>query len=202
MILVGRYVSPFARRTAVVLQLMGLDYEHRELSTAQHGAEIRGFNPVGRVPALELDDGDVLIDSGAIIDYLNEIAPPGRQVIPASGLERRQVLKLTAIGHAAAEKVVALFYERTRRPQEKVFEDWAHALENQIHGGLDALDQAAEGRDWLVGDALTLADITAVCAYDAVRLIAPALTDGHPYPHLTALAGRCNAMPAFAETAP
>ena len=202
MILVGRYVSPFARRVAVVLQHLDIDYEHRGLSTAEHVAEIRSFNPVGRVPALELEDGEVLIDSGAIIDYLNEIAPAGRAVIPASGPARRQVLKLTAIAHAAAEKAVALFYERTRRPQDKVFEDWAHGLENQVHGGLQALDAAAQDRTWLVGEEMTVADITAVCALDAVRLIAPSLLDGHPYPHLTALAERCNALPAFADTMP
>jgi glutathione S-transferase len=101
-----------------------------------------------------------------------------------------------------AEKGVASFYERTRRPEDKVFQDWVDQLDEQVRSALVALDHAADGREWLVGERITLADVTAVCAHDFLRITSPYQFDGHHYPHLEALAARCNAMPAFAETRP
>jgi glutathione S-transferase len=201
MILVGRNLSPFVRRTATVLKLIGLDFEQYGLSTADDGEEIRKHNPVGRVPALILDDGEVLIDSGAIIDHLNELAPADRKLIPESGASRRKVLRLTAIAHGVAEKGVASAYERNRRPDEKVWQDWVDLVEGQVSGGLGELEEAASGGGWLAGDAVTLADVTAVCAYDFIAIIAPYLVKDGAYPNLQALSERANALPAFADTA-
>ena len=65
MILIGRNLSPFVRRTATALNHVGLDYDQKGLSTADDADEIRKYNPVGRVPTLILDDGEAIIDSGA-----------------------------------------------------------------------------------------------------------------------------------------
>ncbi len=91
MILIGRNMSPFVRRTSTALNILGLRYEQKGLSTADDGAEIRKYNPIQRVPALVLDDGEAIVDSSAIIDHLNEIAPENRRIIPASGYEYRDI---------------------------------------------------------------------------------------------------------------
>ena len=73
MILIGRYLSPFVRRAATTLHLYGIPYEHHPLQhTGDAAAELRTRNPVGRVPALIIDDGQVLVDSSTIIDYLDQ----------------------------------------------------------------------------------------------------------------------------------
>ena len=162
MILIGRDLSPFVRRVAVSLQVMNLPFERRELSTADHAAEIRALNPLGRVPALVLsDDEPALIDSWAILDYLDHEVAPERALVPSEGDGRREVLRLVAIGTGATEKAVASFYERTRRPKETVHQPYADHLDGQVAAGLQALDAAIEGRDWLVGGNMTQADITA-----------------------------------------
>ena len=71
MILVGRYLSPFVRRTAVTLKLYGIPFEHQPLSTMTDMDAIKKLNPVGRVPVLVLDDGESLVDSAAILDHLD-----------------------------------------------------------------------------------------------------------------------------------
>lgn len=203
MILVGRNVSPFVRRVAVVLRLSGLSYEQKNLATADQLEEIKEYNPVGRVPALELDDDEVLIDSSAIIDYLTEIAPSDKKLIPISGPERWAVLRFTAIALGVMDKGVALSYERNRRPADKVWDEWVARLSGQVEGGLDALEQAMQGIDWLVGDVMTLADVTAVCAYDFAAAAAPDLATADRYPRLASLSERCSEdHPAFAETKP
>ena len=202
MILVGRNVSPFVRRTAVVMRLLGLSYKQENLATADQLEEIKEYNPVGRVPSLELDEGEVLIDSSAIIDYLNEIAPADKKLLPVSGPERWAVQKQTAIALAVADKAVALSYESRRRPPEKVWDQWVERLSGQVTGGLDAMEQSLQGMDWLVGEKMTLADVTAVCAFDSAAMIAPELVTEDRYPRLASLSERCAELPAFAETKP
>ena len=91
MILVGRYLSPFVRRVAVTLRLYGLEYEHRPLMAfGDDKKTISQWNPVGRVPVLLLDDGEVLFESSAILDYLDERVGPERALIPSSGPARRE----------------------------------------------------------------------------------------------------------------
>ena len=198
--LIGRNLSPFVRRTAIVLKLLNLAYEQRGLSTADDTAEIAKINPVVRVPSLILYDGEVLIDSNAIIDHLLEVGDPEHRLLPAVGADRRAVLRLAAIGHGVMEKGVASSYERNRRPKEKVFDGWVNQVEGQAAGGLTALNEAASNGGFLHGDHLTLADINAVVAHDFVAVAAPYLLQDNAYPALAALAQRCNEMPAFAET--
>ena len=200
MILIGRNLSPFVRRTAISLKLIGLEFEQRPLSTADHADEIAKYNPLGRVPALVLDDGEALIDSTAIIDYLNEIAPAERRLIPPAGAERRAVLRADAIGLGATEKAIQAVYEKNRRPADKIYQGWLDMLSGQVTGGLIALDNELGSKAWLVGDRLTLADVTAVCAFG----VAPACLDNPAadarFANLAGLAGRCHELPAFAET--
>lgn len=72
MILVGQYDSPYTRRVAVSLGLLGFDFEHDARSVFADFDSMRATNPLGRVPSLILSDGTTLIDSGAILDWLDQ----------------------------------------------------------------------------------------------------------------------------------
>ena len=89
MLLIGKLNSPFVRRVAVSLKLLGIGYEHADWSIGPDLERIRQYNPLGRVPTLVLDEGEVLMDSTAILDHLDEVAGPGRALLPGSGRERR-----------------------------------------------------------------------------------------------------------------
>lgn len=201
MILVGRNLSPFVRRTGVVLKTLGMAYETKGLSTADDAAEILKINPVGRVPSLVLDDGETVVDSAAIIDYALEAADPDNRLLAPSGADRRAVLRVSAIAQGAMEKAVASSYERNRRPKDKVFQGWVDQVEGQTASALAELDglAAADG-DWMHGGDMTLADINAVVAFDFVSIAEPYLVKDDAYPALAALSARCNELPAFAET--
>jgi len=159
---------------------------------------------VGRVPALILADGETLLDSGAIIDHLVETHDTERKLVPASGAARRAVLKTTALAHGVMEKGVSSSYERNRRPEEKVYQDWVDRCDGQAESGLRALEaQAAQATsEWLHGDEITLGDITAVLAYEFVRASARYVIDRNDFPALAALVAKAKAIPAFAESKP
>jgi len=183
------------------MRLLGIAYEHLPYTAWSQLAAVREVNPVGRVPALILDSGESLFDSAAILDYLDQLVGPGRSLVPAGGLQRQRVLQVTACALGALEKVVAVLYERTMHPPEKVHEPWVEHNEGQARSGLRWLD-AILPSPWLVGDTLTQADITTVVMYDFTRIVNPGLIPDGRYPGLDALAAGCAAIPAFVETRP
>jgi len=97
MILIGQYDSPFVRRVAIAMRLYGLPFEHRPWSTFGEGDKIAPFNPLRRVPTLVLDDGEALIESTAILDYLDELAGAQDAMIAENGLERRRAAEGSSI---------------------------------------------------------------------------------------------------------
>jgi len=89
MILIGQYDSPFVRRVAIALRRYGLAFEHRPWSTFGDADRIAPFNQLRRVPTLVLDSGEALIESTAILDYLDELVGPEKAMIADHGPERR-----------------------------------------------------------------------------------------------------------------
>lgn len=203
MILVGRYLSPFVRRVAATMKVYGMPFERRVLSTITDGDAIRAVNPIGRVPALVLDSGEILIDSATILDYLDECAGPARALVPAEGAERREVLKLVALALGAAEKGVALVYETKRRPERLVSPEWAGMLKSQVRGGLAEVDEIlGQDQPWLALGRMTQADVTAIAALDFLGAMLPGVFAPDAFPNLARLVQRTARMPAFAETHP
>lgn len=198
--LLGTYGSPFVRRVGVTLHLYGLPFDHAPLFTGEHRAEITAHSPLGRIPALVLNDGTALTDSSAILDYLDETMGDAA-LTPRSGPARRRVLALTAIGLGTAEKYVAAYYETALRPQTHVWQPWLDRLNAQIVQGLAALEAAMTG-PYLAGDTLTQADVTAICALDGVLIDMPDLTGPGDFPKLRALRDRLADLDAFRLTLP
>lgn len=201
MILYGRYRSPFTRRVAISMRLLGIPYEHRAVTTWTHLSDVRKVNPVGRVPALVLDDGECLFDSGAILDYLDQLAGPDRALVPALEPSRHRVLRIVACAMGGLEKVVAALYEHTMHPAEKVHEPWIKHNEAQACSAFAWLDKI-ETSPWLARDGLTQADVTTVVTWDFTNIVAPWLLANNAYPNLNALRERCNELPAFGDTLP
>ncbi len=196
--LVGRLLSPFVRRVAATLHVYGMAYESLPLSTISDGVAIKGYNPVGRVPSLILDGGEILIDSSAIIDHLDELAGDAA-LIPRGGADRREVMRAVQIALGAADKAVAAFYEGHRRPDGLVWPDALANLQAQALGGFAALESMLTG-DFLCLGRLTQADITALAGYDFAMKVTPTLLDGQTS-RLAALSARLNADPRIGRTA-
>ncbi len=113
--LIGHYDSPFVRRVGISLHLLGMPFERQLLSVFGDADELRAYNPVGRVPALVLDDGEVLVDSAAILDHLDQAVGPERALLPAGGKARRDALQKVVLATGINDKAVAITYERRHR---------------------------------------------------------------------------------------
>ncbi|NQU57387.1 MAG: glutathione S-transferase family protein [Rhodospirillales bacterium] len=203
MILVGRLLSPFVRRVLVTLNVYGMACQRSPLTTASDGDAIGKMNPLRRVPALVLDDGEALIDSIAIVDYLDDLVGPERALVPASGVERRKALKLLSLAVGVAEKAVVAHYEKNRRPEDKFWDQWFEGCAGQALAGLAALEGAApEDGGWLAGPKMSQVDITTAVTYEFINVVLPDLIGANSYPRLVALAARMNEIEAYASTHP
>ena len=199
MILIGMFDSPFVRRVAVSMNFLGVRFEHRNWSVGKDFELIRQLNPLGRVPALVQADGDTLIESAAILDFLDENADPPRALLPRSGEARREALRIIAIAVGAGEKGVVQVYETAFRPPEKRYRPWVERCHTQMHAALAELDRIAQVRtgEWLIGDRITQTDITATCVYTFLSDALAINRNAVAYPALGAIAARCEVLPAF-----
>ena len=141
-----------------------------------------------------LDNGEILIESAAMLDYLDEIAGPSRALIPATGEERRRSLRILASATAGCDKAIAINYER-RRPQEMIFVDWIARCRAQLEaalGELEALNlELADFRP------LKQTEITTACMFGYIKRVEPDAVSGGRYPFLHRLSAACEARQEF-----
>ena len=199
--LIGVNRSPYTRRVAITLKTYGLPYEQRDLSSFGNRAAVRAANPLGRIPALVLDDGEVLVDSGAIIDHLDEAYGRDRALTPASGADRRAVLKVAALMMGACDKGLHAAHERNHHPAEKVHQPWIDDCMAQTKSALAAVEAMVDPAEpYLLLGRLTQADVTAFIAERLARGLG--VDTETQMPRLRALAKRLAAKPAFRSTEP
>lgn len=198
MILVGQYDSPYVRRVAISLRVLGFAYEHDTRSVFGDFDAMRRMNPVGRIPSLVLDDGEVLIDSAAILDWIDQAVGAERALVPPVGAARRLALRRIALATGALDKIGAATYERVIRPPALRWPEWIARCRVQAGGAIEAL--AAE--PWPADAPLDQAQITTACVLRYVRMVDPDLLPPGRHPALDGLSERCEARPEFQATYP
>jgi glutathione S-transferase len=201
MILIGMLDSPYVRRCAVSMKLMGVPFEHRSVSVFRHFDQFRAINPVVKAPSLVCDDGSVLMDSTLIVDYLEHVVAPQRRLMPDGGRDRQEALRLIGLAMAACEKCVQIVYEKEQRPADKRHDPWLARVAGQANAAFAELERAAAAAaPWLQGERFNAADVAVACAwrfgqyYDAVEVPA-----AH-FPALAAYSSRAEALPELAST--
>jgi glutathione S-transferase len=199
MILIGQYDSSFVRRIAIALRLYNLPFEHRPWSITGDADRIQQYNPLIRVPTLVLDDGDVLIESNLILDYLDSLVPAARRLYPQAEPERHRALHVTALATGVADKAVSLFYEKVLHAEVSQF--WTDRCRSQILTALDKLDADRTSLDtpYWFGETIGHCDIAVACAVRHATDAHPGLIPMDDFPALQAHCARLEAMPVFQE---
>ena len=199
--LIGVNRSPFTRRVAITLHIYGIAFEQRSLSGFGDREEVRAANPLGRIPALVLDDGETLVDSGAIIDHLDEVYGRQRALTPIAGSDRRAVLKVSAIMMGACDKGLQAAYERNHHPPEKLHQPWIDDCMAQVTNALTVVDEMIQpGAPYLLLGRITQADVAAFVGERLARKIG--IDTETRMPRLRHLTKQLAAAPAFALTEP
>ena len=201
MVLVGMLDSPYVRRCAVSMKLMGVPFEHRPVSVFRHFERFRAINPVVKAPSLICDDGTVLMDSTLILDYIESTVEPARRLTPVEGEPRKEALRISGLALAAAEKCVQMIYEHQQRPPEKRHEPWLQRVESQANAGFVELEKAMKPGRWLQGDRMSAADVVTACVWRFAQFyVKETGVKAARYPKLAAHSALAEALPEFAST--
>ncbi|MEZ5499111.1 MAG: glutathione S-transferase family protein [Steroidobacteraceae bacterium] len=197
--LIGQYDSPFVRRVAVALKHYGLAFDHLPWSVFGDAERIRQYNPLTRVPALVLEDGAVIIESAAIIDWLDELVPAERALMARTGVARRAALKVCALSTGLADKAVSLVYESVIHQRDTAL--WQERCRAQIKGALEELTRWRErsSAPWLLGSRLGHGDIAMGCALRFVSEALPEVLKLSDWPALARHSAQCEALVEFRE---
>jgi glutathione S-transferase len=189
--------SPFARKALVIAHELGLKLEVVKTIPAGND-EYRRVNPLGKIPALELDDGSILIDSPVICEYLNHHG--GGKFFPGMSLWRSEsgrwkALGLQALADGIMEAAVARVQEG-RVPPEKQNEAAIAKHLKAMAAGLDALERVT------FAEVPTIGEISAACALGYVDFRLPQLDWRATRPKLAAWFEKFSAYPSMKATIP
>jgi glutathione S-transferase len=198
--LIGMLDSPYVRRVAISLQLLGLPFEHRSVSVFRAFDEFHAINPVVKAPTLVCDDGTVLMDSSVIIEYAQACA--ARSLMPREHPNLQADLRIIGLGLAACDKSVQLVYERGLRPAEKQYEPWVARVTGQLHAALTGLEAASAQRK-LPARATDMrqAGITAAITWYFIQQMLPQVVSAAQCPALARFSAAAEALAPFKAAA-
>lgn len=199
--LIGMLDSPYVRRAAIGLKLLGLPFEHRSVSVFSTFDQFQSLNPVVKAPSLILDDGQVLMDSTLILDYAECLAGPSAAIFPADPAQRARAVRLTGLALAACEKTVQIVYERKLRPADKLHQPWLDRVRVQLLAAYGELEKALQSQPLHgTGQALGHDGVAVAVAWTFSQMMVPDVLPAADYPFVQAFSAHCEQLPVFRET--
>jgi glutathione S-transferase len=139
--------SPFARKVRIAAIELGLidriEFTPATVVPGQANAEYARINPLKKLPALILDNGDVILDSYVIVEYLDELAGGGK-LIPASGHNRWKVKSDHSMLQGMLDSMLLCRYEKMVRPQGLQWQAWSDDHWNRAWSGMARFDKQAD----------------------------------------------------------
>ncbi|MBI4195968.1 MAG: glutathione S-transferase N-terminal domain-containing protein [Betaproteobacteria bacterium] len=197
------YASPassFARKIRVMLIEKNVRHDLEMVNLSAPG-ELRKVNPIGKVPALDLGDGRVLINSPLIAYYI-ESRFPDPPLIPADPDLHFEARCREAIADGVMDAVTASLHEMRFHVEEKRSTAWLERQRGKAEAGFAALENVLGDRAWSVGEAMSLADIAVACHITYITLRGPQFFPQDRYPNLTRLWKKMEARDSMRRTTP
>jgi glutathione S-transferase len=200
-VLIGQYDSPFVRRVAIAMSIYELPFERRTWSVFRDAEKIAAYNPLRRVPTLVLPSGEVLVESSAILDALDDQVADERVLLPRRGSQRRAGLRVAALACGLADKGVSIIYENVARELGRQSSLWVERCALQVTSTLQLLERERAGIStrWWLGENLSHADIAVAVVIHFLVQAAPTVLDSLDLPALRAHETACHQLASFLE---
>lgn len=199
--LIGMLDSPYVRRVAVSLECLGIAFEHDAKSVFTTYDEFKHINPVVKAPTLVCDDGEVLMDSSLILQFIEMSAANGKSLWPKTPKELQHDFRAVSLALAACDKGVQLIYECNLRPESARYEPWLSRVKEQINAALEGLENEIEKRADAFAN-LTQASIAAAITWQFMEAQVGQVMKLGDHPNLSLLSKNMEQLPQLQKYQP
>jgi glutathione S-transferase len=199
--LIGMLDSPYVRRVAISLECLGVKFDHAAVSVFSTFEKFQAINPVVKAPTLVCDDGEVLMDSSLILQYVEASRSGGRSLWPKSTVELQHDFRAVGLALAACEKSVQIVYERNLRPASAQYEPWMERVTGQLLAAYAGLEKEVQVRPHAF-EAMGQASITAAVAWQFTQSMLAQIVPATGHRGLVALSARMEQAPQFRKYPP
>lgn len=200
--LIGMLDSPYVRRVAISLEFLGVPFEHEAVSVFSTFEQFRSINPVVKAPSLVCDDGEVLMDSSLILQFIEATAAGGKSLWSRDPVELQHEFRAVGLALAACEKSVQTVYERNLRPEAAQYEPWLERVRGQLLAAYAGLENEVRRRQPAFSEACNQAAITAAVAWQFTQSMLADIVPAAEHPALVGLSARMEHTPEFLKYPP
>lgn len=200
--LIGMLDSPYVRRVAISLEVLGIPFAHESVSVFSTYPQFRGINPVVKAPSLVCDDGEVLMDSSLILQFVENACGKAGRLWSSDPVMLQHEMRAVGLALAACEKAAQHLYERNLRPAELQYAAWLERVEQQLRSACAGLEAQFTQYPELAHAEFSQALIAAAVAWQFVQSMLPELIPAHAHPVLGALSARMEATAQFRKYPP
>lgn len=197
--LIGMLDSPYVRRVAVTLRRMEVEFEHEPLSVFPDMQRFSAINPLIKAPTFIIDDGQVLMESSLILDYVEFLKGPGNGLLPSSRLARAQTLRVIGLALVAYEKAVQIYYERNLRPVEIQHAPWIERVSGQLKAACSELEHELAQRSVSAGVDIGQDGISIAVGWSFIQLAVPDQVSADEFPLLARFCAQAEELEIFKD---
>lgn len=200
--LIGMLDSPYVRRVAISLEILGVPFKHEAVSVFNTFETFRSINPVVKAPTLVCEDGEILMDSSLILQFVEATAARGRSLWSSDPLELQHEFRAVSLALAACEKSVQIVYERNLRPKEAQYEPWMTRVTGQLLAAYAALEHEVQLRPALFSAPHNQPSITAAVVWQFTQSMLASVVPASNHRGLVNLSERLEQTSEFQKYPP
>ncbi|EIL89506.1 glutathione S-transferase-like protein [Rhodanobacter fulvus Jip2] len=201
--LIGMLDSPYVRRVAISLEFLGVPFEQDAISVFSTYEAFQRVNPVVKAPTLVCDDGEVLMDSSLILQFVEATRTGGDSLWSLGDATRMQhEMRAVSLALAACEKSAQIVYERKLRPSSAQHEPWVQRVQGQLLQAYAGLEREVQTRQPVFAEPRRQASITAAVVWQFTQSMLAPIVAAENYPGLVALSARMERTPEFLKYSP
>lgn len=200
--LIGMLDSPYVRRVAISLDVLGIGFLHEPVSVFTTFEKFKSINPVVKAPTLVLDNGEILMDSSLILQFIERTNSNGQTLWSNDNTQLQREIKTVGLALAACDKSVQYIYDTNLKPKSAHHQPWLERVTGQIIAALSLLESEIATRENDFINTFNQENITAAITWQFINSMLPQITNQGSFDKLKALSERMELTACFSKYPP
>jgi glutathione S-transferase len=200
--LIGMLDSPYVRRVAISLDVLGVAFDHEAVSVFSTFEKFKSINPVVKAPSLVCDDGTVLMDSSLILQFVEAAKTNSKSLWSKDSVQLQHEFRAVSLAMAACEKAVQCVYELHLRPMAAQYEPWLERVKGPLIAALSLLEIEVANRQKDFERAVNQECITIAVVWQFIQSMLPDVVEKNDYIKVMTLSARMELTGSFIKYPP